>query len=97
MASQHIDINTSASRLAGQTQQLVDSARSLQEQATKVVRITEQVKFGAAGSEDWASLAAALGMPGGDIVKAQAVYNMLIAFQAVINKANYDTFVDRLG
>jgi hypothetical protein len=93
MATQHIPINSSASRLASQTQSLVDTARSLQEQATKVVRIMEQVKTG----DDWTSLAAYLGVAGGDVVKAQAVYNLLIAFQAVINKANYDLFIDRLG
>ena len=93
MANQHIPINSSASRLASQTQSLVDTARSLQEQANKVVKITEQVKTG----DDWTSLAAYLGIGGGDVVKAQAVYNLLIAFQAVINKANYDTFIDRLG
>lgn len=96
MASQYIDISGNITRFSGMFRGLVDEARRLQEDATKMVRITEQIKFGAVGSEDWVALAAQLGL-GAETAKAQQVYNLLIAFQAVINKPAYDAFIDRIG
>lgn len=90
MASQHIDINGNSTRLASEVRQLVDHARNLQERAAKVKKIMAQVSSG----DDWVALGAYLGIPSD---KAQLVSTMLTAFSIVINKADYDAFVDRLG
>jgi len=92
MATQYIDISGSATRYSGKVRSLIDQARNLQDLCTMVVDVSNQIS--PPGSEDWVALAAQLGI---DATKAQAFYGLLILFQAVINKANYDTFVDRLG
>ena len=95
MASTHIDLSGTPSRLAGFTRQLVDQARDMQELTAKVVRIMNVAKDGVADEDaSFVTLGGLLGVPAG---KAREVYNMLTAFQTVINKAGYDTFIDRLG
>ena len=95
MASTYIDISGSASRLAGMTRQLVDEARRMQESTAKTRRIMDTARDGTADED--ASFVTLGGLLGVSAARAREVYNLLVAFQGVINKQNYDALIDRLG
>lgn len=95
MAATYIDINGSASRLASNFRLLVDQARAMQEDTAKVKRIMDTARDDITDVDaSFVTLGGLLGIPS---TKAREAYNLLVAFQNVINKANYDTFIDRLG
>lgn len=95
MASTYIDINGSASRLAGKFRNLVDQARDMQELTAQVKRIMDVAKDAPEDVDtSFVTLGGLLGVPA---AKAKEAYTLLVNFQTVINKANYDTFIDRLG
>jgi hypothetical protein len=95
MASTYINMDGSASRLAGKMRNLVDQARSMQEITTSVKRIMDTAKD--APEDVDASFVTLGGLLGVSSAKAREAYNLLVAFQTVINKPNYDSFIDRLG
>jgi hypothetical protein len=95
MASIYIEMNGTASRLAGSFRGLVDQARDMQENTTKIVRIMNVAKDTAVDED--AAFVTIGGLLGITPARAREAYNLLVNFQTVINKANYDTFIDRLG
>lgn len=98
MASQYIEIQTGSSHLAGKVGSLIEMARKVQEDTSRVVNVMNQASYPGGDAGDWVALAGLLGFGGTDAaVKARAVYDLLFNFQTVINKPNYDAFVNRLG
>ena len=95
MASTYIDVSGNASRLAGMTRGLIDQARDMQNATNKIKAIMDTAKDGTV--DEAASFVTLGGLLGVTSTNAREVYNALVAFQAVINKAAYDTFVNRLG
>lgn len=95
MASTYIELNGNASRLASNFRGLVDQARNMQEMTTKIKRIMDVAKDTAVDED--AAFVTIGGLLGISPARAREAYNLLVAFQVVINKANYDTFIDRLG
>ena len=95
MASTYINLNGNASRVASNTRSLVDQARDMQENTAKLVRIMGVARDDVTDVD--ASFLTLSGLLGISSAEARAAYNLLVAFQAVINKAAYDTFIDRLG
>lgn len=69
MASAHIEITGTASRLSADVRRAVDALEGLQGQFQDIKDILDQVALG----EDWTSLAAKLGVSEAD---AQTVYNL---------------------
>jgi len=95
MASTYIDIPGGTSRLATMLRNLVDQARLMQDTTTKLVDILTIAKDAPEDVDtSFVTIAAKLGITSAE---ARQVFNMLNDFQTVINKANYDTFVNRLG
>jgi hypothetical protein len=90
MASQHIEVQSTVSRLSLSVRQFVDAARALQELGAKVKDIADQV----ASSSDWAALAVKLGT---SEIDAETAYNLLTNIQGDLTTANYDMLIDRLG
>lgn len=95
MTSTYIDISGNASRLAGNFRNLVDQARDMQESTTKIVQIMGVARDDVTDVD--ASFVTLGGLLGISSAKAREAYNLLVAFQAIINKAGYDTFIARLG
>jgi hypothetical protein len=95
MASTYIEMNGTGSRLGGSFRQLIDQARSMQDACTKIKRIMDVAKDGTVDED--ASFVTLGGLLGITPAKARDAYNQLVLFQTVINKPNYDTFIDRLG
>jgi hypothetical protein len=90
MASQHIEIPTTASRLSASVRAFIDLARSLQEQGVKIKDIMDQVSSGG----DWAVLATYLGI---DATDAETVYNLITNVQDDLGASDYNALIDRLG
>jgi hypothetical protein len=94
MSSQHIEIQSTASRLSAEVRSMVDGLRDIQERAIKVVDIIQQVASG----EDYAALAAKLGVSEAD---AQVVYNLVVGLVAgetpPITGSAVNQVIDRLG
>lgn len=90
MASQHIEIPATASRLSASIRAFVDLARSLQEQGVKIKAIADQVSSGG----DWAALATKLGTNATD---AETAYNLITNVQDDLNASDVDALIDRLG
>lgn len=78
------------------TRQLSDQARDMQENTAKIKRIMDVTLDDADLTQDtsFVTLGGLLGVPA---AKAKKVYNLLTNFQTVIQKANYDEFIDKLG
>lgn len=95
MPSTYIDINGSASRLASNFRGLIDQARDMQGNTTKIKRIMDTARDDVTDVD--ASFVTLGGLLGISSARAREAYNLLVAFQNVINKTNYDTFIDRLG
>jgi len=96
MASSYIDITGTASRLASMTRSLADQARDMQENTAKIKRIMDTTLDDPDITLDtsFVTLGGLLGITSG---KAKKVYTLLTNFQVVIQKANYDEFIDKLG
>lgn len=90
MASQHIEIPSTASRLSADVRRFVDNARALQELGVKIKDIADQVSSGS----DWAALATKLGT---DATSAETVYNLITNVQDDLATADYNALLDRLG
>lgn len=90
MASQHIEVQSTASRFSADVRRFVDAARVLQELGVKVKDIADQVSSGG----DWAALATKLGVAEAD---AETVYNLLTNVQGDLATADYNALIDRLG
>lgn len=90
MASQHIEILSTASRLSAEARILIDSARALQERTQKVKDIFDQVSSGG----DWAALATKLGT---DATDAETVYNLITNIVDDLNTSDFNAVIDRLG
>ena len=90
MASQHIEITGTASRLASDTRQLIDLLRTVQSLAAKVNDINQQMASGG----DWIALGASLSVSPAD---AEIVYNLLTAIQDDLTTSDYNAVIDRLG
>ena len=97
MAASYIDISGNASRLAGMTRSAIDQARDLQENTAKIKRIMDTTLDDPDTTLDtsFVTLAGYLGLS--TSAKAKKVYNLLVNFQAVIEKPNYYEFIDKLG
>ena len=95
MAATYIDINGNASRAASKFRGLVDQAREMQERTTEIKRIMDVARDDVTDVD--ASFTTLGGLLGVTPSKAREAYNLLVAFQSVINKTAYDTFIDRLG
>jgi hypothetical protein len=92
MASQHIEIPSTASRLSADVRRFVDSARALQELGVKIKDVADQVSSGG----DWAAMATKLGL-GADEAAAETVYNLITNVQDDLTAADYNALIDRLG
>ena len=90
MASTHIEIQATASRLSANVRQFVDAARTLQELGVKIKDIADQVSSGG----DWAALATKLGT---SEVDAETAYNLLTNVQDDLATSDYNALIDRLG
>lgn len=90
MASTHIEIVSTASRLSADVRVFVDMARTLAEFGDKVKSIADQVSSGG----DWDALATKLGTNAAD---AEMVYNLLTNIQGDLATADYNAVIDRLG
>lgn len=69
MASAHIEIPSTASRLSADVRSAIDRLQALQDDFASIKAIMDQVALGG----DWASLATKLGITAGE---AEAVYNL---------------------
>ena len=90
MATQHIEITGTSSRLASKTRQLIDQLRQVQELAAEVNDINQQVASGG----DFTALGGQLGVTAGN---AEIVYNLIVAVQTPLNTSDVNSVIDRLG
>jgi hypothetical protein len=95
MAATYINFDGTASRLGGMVRGTVDNARNLQEDTNKVVKLMSAARDDVTDVD--ASFVTLGGLLGVSSAKARLIYNMVVAFQAVINKPAYDALVDNLG
>ena len=96
MAASYIDISGNASRVAGMTRSAIDQGRDLQENIAKIKRIMDTTLDDPDTTLD-TSFVTLGGLLGISSAKAKKVYNLLVNFQAVIEKPNYYEFIDKLG
>lgn len=91
MASQHIEITGTASRYAASFRRMVDSARELQNEVTKMGDIATQI----VNTDDYVAFATYLGTTEAE---ATTVKSLLDAFSTAINSASaINNVIDRLG
>ena len=90
MASQHIEITGTESRLAGDMRRFVDALRRVQDDHARLAGILAAAYNGS----DANGLAVALGLPEAD---AGTVYTYLNAITDEINATQLKQFIDRLG
>ncbi|MCP4536241.1 MAG: hypothetical protein GY832_03770 [Chloroflexi bacterium] len=90
MASQHVEITGTASRLARDFRNFVDGLRIAQQSGGRVDGIVEQVASGG----DWAALGTELGI---DAADAETTYNLLQSALVHLNDAAITALLDRLG
>jgi len=90
MASQHIEIPSTASRLSALVRRTVDNGRRFQEDIEQIVDIAQQVASGG----DWDALATYLGTSAAD---AETAYNLLVALHSALGVAVFNNVLDRLG
>ena len=90
MASQHIEIQATASRLSADVRLAVDTLRDLQSRIIKVTDILNQVAIGG----DWPAVAVKLGT---SEVDAQAAYNLLVGVADDLQTSDVNAVIDRLG
>jgi len=91
MASQHLEILSTASRLSADLRRAVDDARALQERIVKIKDVMDQVASGG----DYAALGTKLGCTEAE---ATTVYNLWGAVMDEISTSpDYNNLIDRLG
>lgn len=90
MASAHIDITGTASRLSADVRNAVDLLETLQDRFSDIKAIMDQVALGA----DWPALAIKLGVSEED---AEAVYNLWGSATTEINATFLTQLQGRLG
>ena len=90
MASQHIEIVSTASRLSALVRATIDAGRTFQEDIIQIKDIFDQVTSG----DDWVSLATKLGTSAAD---AETVYNLFASLFAAISAEVFNNVLDRLG
>lgn len=101
MANLHVEISGSVSRFAGNVRGLVDSTRSVSNDASKVLAICNAYLGPApnlALDATYADLAIALGFTGATAnADARTFYTLLAAAQGRLTGAQISAFVDNLG
>lgn len=105
MASTHVEISNSASRLSGDFRSLVSSTRAVSNKASELKAIADAyLGVGTSPAPDltqdatYADLAIALGFTGQNANKeAHTVYNLLVAAQGRLTGAQISAFIDNLG
>jgi hypothetical protein len=90
MASAHIEITGTASRLSADVRSAVDQLEALQDKFSDIKAILDQVAMGA----DWAALATYLGV---SAANAEAVYNLWGSATTEINGTFLTQLQARLG
>jgi len=90
MASQHIEITGTASRLSAEVRAFIDGARAQQERGQKIKDIFDQVAFGG----EFADLATKLGTNATD---AETAYNLVTNVIDDLTSSDYNALIDRLG
>jgi len=90
MASAHIEITGTASRLSSDVRNAIDSLEALQNQFSDIKAIMDQVAMGS----DWDSLATKLGISAAD---AETVYNLWGSANTEINATFLTQLQGRLG
>jgi len=90
MATAHIEITGTASRLSAEVRQAIDSLRREQDSFQKVKDIMDQVAMGS----DWAALATKLGV---SEIDAETVYNLWGSANAEIRATFITQILARLG
>ena len=90
MASTHIEISGTASRLSADVRQAIDNLRREQETMQKVKDIMDQVAMG----QDWAALATKLGVTAAE---AEAVYNLWGSANIEVRATFLTQLVSRVG
>lgn len=90
MASTHIEINGSATRLNIVLRHNIEQMRHIRDDMAWCKGILDTVSAGS----DWAALGTALGLSATD---AQTVYNLLVLAAARVQSAPVDDFVNKLG
>lgn len=95
MASQHISIVGSESRMAGKVRSAVDEVRRCVETVDRLKDTLDQIASGA----DWAALALSLGWTdtADNRADAEVVYNLLGSAKAKLDDAAVSALTDRLG
>jgi hypothetical protein len=101
MASTHVEISGDASRFARNARSLVDSTRSVSNEASKMLAICNSY-LGAAPNlaldATYADLAIALGFTGATAnADAHTFYTLLAAAQGRLTGAQISAFIDQLG
>ena len=90
MASAHIEITSTASRLSADVRSAIDRLEALQDDFANVKSIMDQVAMGG----DWATLATYLGTSAAD---AEAVYNLWGSANTEIRASFLTQIQARLG
>lgn len=85
MATQHLEIVNTASRLGADTRSLVSQLQAVQDLCDKAKKVMDQVAFGG----DYAALGAKLGCTAAE---AEAVYNLI----GSVNTELHGTFTEQL-
>lgn len=101
MASIHVEVNGGASRFAGNVRGLIDSTRSVSNEASKVLAICNAylgLSPNLALDLTYADLAIALGFVGANAnADAHVFYTLLAAAQGRLTGTQISAFVDNLG
>lgn len=90
MASAHIEVPATASRLSADVRSAIDRLQSLQDDFASVKAVMDQVALGA----DWAALAVKLGVTAAE---AEACYNLWGSANTEIRAAFLSQLTARLG
>ena len=90
MASAHIEVTGTASRLAADVRSAIDQLEALQDRFSDIKAIMDQVALGS----DWDALATKLGTNAAD---AQAVYNLWGSATTEINATFLTQLQGRVG
>jgi len=90
MASQHIEITATASRLSADVRRAIDDLESLQDAFANIKAIFDQVTYGG----DYASLATKLGVSEAD---AETIYNIWGSAETEITATFLTQLQARLG
>lgn len=90
MASTHIEIPSTASRLSASMRALIGQLRNVQELCDEIKDISDQVAFGS----DWEALGTKLGV---SAAEAETVYNLLGSVNTELGGTFINQFLSRCG